>query len=63
MKKLSFYFGLLLLVILVLFPGCSKNTKLKKNSITLDSSKKQSATVTELEEQASLLNMDRQQPL
>ncbi|NLO39556.1 MAG: hypothetical protein GX115_08820 [Ruminiclostridium sp.] len=49
MKKLSFYFGLLLLVILVLFPGCSKNTKLKKNSITLDSSKKQSATVTELE--------------
>ncbi len=49
MKKLSFYLVPLLLVIIVLFTGCKEDTKLKKNSIALDTSKRQSATVTDLE--------------
>lgn len=49
MRKLSFYFITLLLAILVLFTGCKEDTNLKKNSIALDTSKKQSATVTDLE--------------
>ena len=48
MKKPTFCFITALLAIMVLFTGCKENTKLKKNSIILDTSKKQSATVTDL---------------
>lgn len=49
MRKQLFYVIALLLAIIFLFTGCKGNTKLKKNSIALDTSKKQSATVTDLE--------------
>lgn len=49
MRKLSVYSFASLVAIILLFAGCKEDTKLKKNSIKLDTSKKQSATVTDSE--------------
>lgn len=49
MKKPPVYYIIALLSVIVLLTGCKNDTKLKKNSISLDNSKKQNATVTDTE--------------